>query len=157
MIADSRNNNFNIIRFVAAMMVVLGHMCHLVAVEVNQLLGQAVSTIGVKIFFLISGYLIAQSFLNDSNIVRYCIRRFFRIIPGLAGVVLFAVFIIGPVFTILPIKDYFSHGTTWAYLKNIGLYIQYFLPGVFEANPYPDAINGSLWTLPVEVILMILP
>lgn len=155
MIADSRNNNFNIIRFVAAMMVVLGHMCHLVAVEVNQLLGQAVSTIGVKIFFLISGYLIAQSFLNDSNIVRYCIRRFFRIIPGLAGVVLFAVFIIGPVFTILPIKDYFSHGTTWAYLKNIGLYIQYFLPGVFEANPYPDAINGSLWTLPVEVMMYI--
>ncbi len=155
MIADYRNNNFNIIRFVAAMMVVLGHMCHLVAVEVNQLLGQAVSTIGVKIFFLISGYLIAQSFLNDSNIVRYCIRRFFRIIPGLAGVVLFAVFIIGPVFTILPIKDYFSHGTTWAYLKNIGLYIQYFLPGVFEANPYPDAINGSLWTLPVEVMMYI--
>lgn len=24
------------------------------------------------------------------------------------------------------------------------------LPGVFAFNPYPDAVNGSLWTLPVE-------
>ena len=155
MITESRNNNFNIIRFVAAMMVVLGHMSHLIAVEVNQILGQAISTIGVKIFFLISGYLIAQSFLNDSNMIRYFVRRFFRIIPGLAGVVFFAIFIVGPFFTILPLKDYFSHGTTWSYLKNIVLNIQYFLPGVFETNPYPNAINGSLWTLPVEVMMYI--
>lgn len=155
MITDNRKNNFNIIRFVAAMMVVLGHMSHLIGVEVNSLLGQAVSTIGVKIFFLISGYLIAQSFLNDSNILRYSIKRIFRIIPGLAGVVLFAVFIVGPLFTTLPMREYFLHGTTWSYLKNIVLYVQYFLPGVFENNPYPNAINGSLWTLPVEVFMYI--
>lgn len=155
MITDDRKNNFNIIRFVAAMMVVLGHMSHLIGVEVNMVLGQAVSTIGVKIFFLISGYLIAKSFLNDSNILRYSIKRFFRIIPGLAGVVLFAVFIVGPIFTILPMRDYFSHNVTWLYLKNIALNIQYFLPGVFGTNPYPDAVNGSLWTLPVEVLMYI--
>lgn len=155
MIADSRKNNFNIIRFVAAMMVVLGHMCHLIAVDVSLFLGQAVSTIGVKIFFLISGYLIAQSFLNDSNIFRYAVRRIFRIIPGLIGVVLFAVFMVGPVFTVLPVSEYFANGMTWSYLKNIVLYVQYFLPGVFEANPYPNAINGSLWTLPVEVMMYV--
>ena len=156
MIANSRKNNFNIIRFVAAMMVILGHMCHLMGVNVNLFLGQAVSTIGVKIFFLISGYLIAKSYLNDSNILRYGIKRFFRIIPGLIGVVLFSVFIVGPLFTRLPLKEYFFHVTTRNYLKNIALYIQYFLPGVFENNIYPNAVNGSLWTLPVEVSMYIL-
>ena len=153
MIKDNRNNNFNILRFVASMMVVLGHMSHLIGVEVNIFLGQAVSTIAVKIFFLISGYLIANSFINDSNIIRYAIRRFFRIIPGLIGVVFFALFIVGPIFTTLSIKEYFTSSITWSYLKNIVLYIQYFLPGVFESNPYPNAINGSLWTLPVEVMM----
>ena len=155
-ISNSRKNNFNIIRFVAAMMVILGHMCHLMGVNVCLFLGQAVSTIGVKIFFLISGYLIAKSFLNDSNILRYSIRRIFRIIPGLIGVVCFAVFIVGPMFTTLPLKGYFLHGTTRAYFKNIFLYIQYFLPGVFENNIYPNAVNGSLWTLPVEMFMYIL-
>lgn len=155
MAENTRVNNFNIIRFVAAMMVVLGHMSHLIGVEVNLFLGQAVSTVGVKIFFLISGYLIANSFYNDSNVIRYAIRRIFRILPGLIGVVLFAVFIVGPICTNLSIREYFSSSVTWNYMKNIVLYIQYFLPGVFETNPYPAAVNGSLWTLPVEVLMYI--
>lgn len=31
-----------------------------------------------------------------------------------------------------------------------------FLPGVFDSNPYPGAINGSLWTLPWEFLCYIL-
>ena len=155
-VSNSRKNNFNIIRFVAAMMVILGHMCHLMGVPVSMFLGQPVSTIGVKIFFLISGYLIAKSYMNDSNVLRYTVRRVFRILPGLIGVVCFAVFIVGPIFTTLPVKEYFFHGMTRAYLKNIFLYIQYFLPGVFENNIYPNAVNGSLWTLPIEVFMYIL-
>lgn len=36
------------------------------------------------------------------------------------------------------------------YLTNIFLYISYSLPGVFENNTYPIAVNGSIWSLPVE-------
>ena len=33
--------------------------------------------------------------------------------------------------------------------------IRHTLPGVFESNPYPGALNGSLWTLPIEIKLYI--
>lgn len=33
---------------------------------------------------------------------------------------------------------------------------EYNLPGVFESNPYPNVVNGSLWSLPLEVGMYIL-
>jgi hypothetical protein len=48
---DSRYNNFNAIRFIAAIMVIFGHMYPLLGLPSQLLLGQAISTIAVKIFF----------------------------------------------------------------------------------------------------------
>lgn len=155
-VGNTRENNFNIIRFVAAVMVVYGHMYHLIGSYPKPILGTAVSSIGVKIFFLISGYLILQSYLRDSNLVRYGIKRFFRIIPGLAGVVLFSIFIVGPLFTSLPLRDYFMDPSLKTYARNILLFINYNLPGVFAENIYPNAVNGSLWSLPVEVFMYLM-
>lgn len=155
---NSRTNNFNILRLFAAFMVIYGHMCHIMGLPVYCIYGQAVSTIGVKILFVISGFLIAKSLLSDSHFGRYMIRRVFRIFPGLIGVVLGAVLVVGPIFTGLPLKDYFTNYSTLAYLKNIALYPMYALPGVFTEYTYPNAVNGSLWTLPIEFSLyLILP
>lgn len=137
-------------------MVVLGHMCHLIGIPPTQLMGQAVSTLAVKIFFVISGCLTATSYMRDRNIIRYFIRRLARLLPGLIGVVFFAVFIVGPIFTSLSISEYFSNSVAWSYFKNIIFNVQYFLPGVFSHNPYPNAINGSLWTLPVQMSLYVM-
>jgi peptidoglycan/LPS O-acetylase OafA/YrhL len=41
-------------------------------------------------------------------------------------------------------------------LKNIALYINYYLPGLFESNVYPGAVNGSLWSLPAEFVMYLL-
>lgn len=153
---NSRENNFNIIRFVAAIMVIYGHMYYLIGSNPKCYYGMPVSSIGVKIFFLISGYLIMQSYLRDANILRYAIRRFFRIVPGLIGVVLFSILIVGPLFTTLPLRDYFRDPMTKTYLRNILFFINYNLPGVFGNNIYPNAVNGSLWSLPVEVFMYIM-
>ncbi|MGL4606647.1 MAG: acyltransferase family protein [Eubacteriaceae bacterium] len=154
---NSRNNNFNMMRFVAAAMVIIGHMCHLTGIEVITFGDQAVSTIAVKVFFLVSGYLITESFMRDSNILRYSIRRFFRIIPGLLFLCLVTVFIIGPLFTTLDLQVYFASPDTYKYvIKNTLLFPVYTLPGLFTSNPYPNAVNGSLWSLPVEVLMYFL-
>ena len=52
--------------------------------------------------------------------------------------------------TQLSLADYWSDPLTWHYFKNLRLSIQYLLPGVFPNNPYPNAVNGSLWTIPYE-------
>lgn len=150
---NPRNNNFNMVRFFAAVLVIYGHMAHIAGVPVFSVLNVPVSTLGVKIFFIISGYLITESYLRDSNIIRYSIRRFFRIIPGLAFLILLSVFVLGPIFTTLSRHDYFANSMTYDYLRNIALNVRYALPGVFEANIYPNAVNGSLWSLPAEVAM----
>ena len=43
------------------------------------------------------------------------------------------------------------------YLRNIGLYVIYPLPGVFEGLPHSArSVNGSLWTLPVEFAMYLI-
>lgn len=50
---------------------------------------------------------------------------------------------------------YLAADGTWTYLQNILLVTRYELPGVFTGNIYPDVVNGSLWTLPLEVLMYI--
>ncbi len=156
MSADSRKNNFDILRLLAAFMVLSGHMSYLSGTAPCTLFNKGIQAIGVAIFFLLGGYLITKSWLGDPNPVRYAVKRFFRIWPPLAAFTLIAAFLIGPMLTTLPAKTYFLHPQTWNFLKNLAFYVEYALPGVFETNPYPVAVNGSLWTLPAEVAMYIL-
>ena len=57
---NSRENNFNIIRFMAAIMVMAGHMAYIGGYSLPILWGQGIQSLGVKIFFLIGGYLIKK-------------------------------------------------------------------------------------------------
>lgn len=151
-------NNFNIIRFFAAFMVIYGHMSSIMGYAAFPVFSQRVSTIAVKIFFIVSGYLITKSYLSDSHFGRYMIRRTFRIFPALIVLVLLTVFVVGPALTTLPLSEYFSNLNTWRYFKNLAFSPVYALPGVFTDATYPNAVNGSLWTLPVEFAMyLVLP
>ncbi len=93
-----RHNNINLIRFIAASAVIYGHMAHLLGVPVPLLCGEEILSLAVKVFFVLSGYLITQSYLRDDHPFRYLVRRVFRIFPGLIFVVLVSVFVFGPLF-----------------------------------------------------------
>lgn len=55
-LTNDRNNNFNILRFISAIFVIIGHMYYLTGNSPFIVYGQNVSSIGVKILFLLSGY-----------------------------------------------------------------------------------------------------
>lgn len=148
--SKSRENNFNAIRFIAALAVIAGHMSILNGNAPISIASHQVQTIGVYVFFLLGGYLISKSWTKDPNPTRYVIKRFTRIWPPLAVFVILTVFLFGPILTITP-SVYFNH--CWDYLSNLLFNPTYALPGVFTQNYYPNAVNGSIWTLPVEMIM----
>jgi len=112
--------------------------------------GLSLGSLGVTVFFAISGYLVTQSWIRDPHIGRYIAKRFLRVWPGLAAVTLLAVFIVGPLVSTLSLHDYFQDSRTWNYLRALYLKIIFPLPGVFEDNSFPNAVNGSLWTVRIE-------
>lgn len=144
-------NNFDFIRVAAATTVLCSHQYALMFRPEPRPWGLfTLGTMAVLIFFSTSGYLVAQSWERDPHAWRFAARRFLRIWPALAVVILLAVFCVGPVFTNLSLTDYFRSGETWAYLKYLYLQTRLYLPGVFESNPW-HVVNGSLWTIFIEV------
>lgn len=160
----NRLNNFDFVRILAASMVVFAHSFDLLStpetVETNAeplrviTHGQiSFGSLGVAIFFCLSGYLITQSLNNSQNYSNYFAKRFLRIFPALILDLVIAVFIWGALVTTLPLSAYFSDIHTYQYLWNVFLFkLSYVLPGVFETNSYPNIVNMSLWTLPYEFI-----
>ena len=81
-----------------------------------------------------------------------------RLWPALAVCVTIAAFVIGPLLTTLPLREYFlkgdRFGTPLGYVLHNAIFdIRPFLPGVFEHTPVRLYVNGSLWTIPVEASL----
>ncbi|WP_028240547.1 acyltransferase family protein [Stutzerimonas azotifigens] len=153
-----RENNFDFLRFLAASLVLVGH-CYwlsgrLPEEPLRQLTGNTdVADLAVDVFFVISGFLVTASYLHGSGNVSFVVKRALRIFPGLAFSVMFALLIIGPLSTQLSLVEYFTHPQTAAFLTNLFMLTNYNLPGVFAGNPFPEAVNGSFWTLPLEGLM----
>ena len=162
--ALSHKNNFDLLRICAAIFVIITHAYALRGLPEHDVLfhiSQATtsfSRFGLWIFFVISGYLVTASAWRSVSVVSYIAKRVLRIMPAFIIVIFLSVLCLGPLVTTLSFANYFQHPITWAYLKALLVFrIQYNLPGVFEQNLYPGAVNGSLWTIPYEIFLYILP
>lgn len=147
-----RNNNFGAIRIIAAFMVIAGHNAAITGAQSPFVFFQSAHAIGIKTLFAIGGYMIASSWLHDPQPVQYMIKRVCRIIPPLFVCIYFTVFIVGPVFTSLSLREYFLSRETYQYFWNVLLRVRYTLPGVFVNSPYSAVVNGSLWSLPAEFL-----
>lgn len=158
----TRANNFDVLRLIAALMVVVSHGYHTYGTAVDpwtRLTGfKTLGAIGVAIFFVMSGFLVARSYEFDPSPIRFAWKRFLRIMPGLLVCALFTVFLLGPCVTSLSLEAYLGHSGVYRYLIRMLLLVKppMTLPGVFECNPITSAVNGSLWTLQYEVGLYIL-
>jgi peptidoglycan/LPS O-acetylase OafA/YrhL len=163
---DSRGNNFDLLRLFAASAVIFSHSFGLVTrgghagsdpLYVFTAGQMTFGELGVFIFFVTSGFLITPSLLRSRNSLDYFTKRVLRILPGLLFVVLFAIFILGALFTTWSLSDYFHSMTTYRYLVNVTMFgSQASLPGVFVNTPLPEMVNGSLWTLKFEFFCYVL-
>lgn len=150
-----RSNNFDFLRVVGALTVMFAHSFALRGrpEQIPLVFGHPLQTLGVILFFAISGYLITASFQRTRNPVTYLLARCLRIFPALVVVVLLTALVLGPLVTTLPREEYFAHPWTMDYItNNIRLWVQFQLPGVWNDLPLPGAVNGSLWTLFVEFL-----
>lgn len=156
-VAAGRDNNFNLIRAIAATAVLVSHAYPIAlgagaAEPLDHLIGHSLGAVAVFIFFVISGFLIATSFERSSSRTSFLVARGLRLFPGLFVNLLLVVLVLGPIVTTLSPGAYFSDPATWSFLPlNMTLVkLQFTLPGVFTDVPYPGVV-GSIWTLFHEV------
>lgn len=153
-----RDNNFTLIRLILASTVLFSHSYALSGTGPDPLSRlilpySGFQSLAVDGFFIASGFLVTGSLVNRGPF-DYAIRRALRILPGYWMMLLIFVVLIGPVISILPASEYFSHPWTLSHLRR-GFYLfngtQGGMPGVFLDHRYPEMFNGSLWTLTAEV------
>jgi peptidoglycan/LPS O-acetylase OafA/YrhL len=150
-------NNLTALRWFAASLVLYGHAFVFLGLpEPLFLQWVPMGPLGVYIFFAISGYLVAQSWQRDPSVPRFLAKRALRIFPGLLVCTLLSVLVLGPWLTTLDMATYWRNEHTRGYFTNVALYMTYHLPGVFAQNKLPHAVNGSLWSLPVEFFMYLL-
>jgi peptidoglycan/LPS O-acetylase OafA/YrhL len=146
------HNEFDTLRICAAAAVIFAHHFALTSTAAPAWLNFGmVGGVAVMTFFTISGYLVTQSWLREPRVGKFLWKRWLRIWPGMLVAVISNIFVFGLLLTTLPISEFLWHPKTLDYYHNLLLYKAFVdLPGVFLNNPYPQVMNGPLWTIPME-------
>jgi peptidoglycan/LPS O-acetylase OafA/YrhL len=160
-LAHGRDNNFQLLRLAAAAAVVFFHSYALTNHWTDEPLWRVIpelnfAVLGVACFFVISGFLVTQSWLARAHVIPFVAARVLRIYPALIAAVAFTVAL---AWASSPLDGaaFFGNPQTLDYVLHVapGWEMKYRLPGAFAANPVPHDANGSLWTLPVELRLYV--
>ncbi len=150
-----RQNNFDLIRLLAAAQVVLAHsightdLINRLPPWGNQIFEALMLLPGVPIFFVISGFLITRSFERDpSDLKGYFWRRGLRIFPALWACLLVTLGVLAA-FGFLGTGFLFTK-TFAAWLTGQISFFQFYNPDHFRTFGTGVA-NGALWTITVEL------
>ena len=147
-----RDNNFDALRVIFASMVVFFHIGILTGQPALAWMQHLSATFAVQGFFVVSGFLVSMSFERSSSLSSYWGKRIRRIGPAYITIVVVASVFLAS-FSTYSVSRYFASAGFWDYLANNLLLMNFratTLPGVFKGNPI-SAVNGSLWTIKVEV------
>ena len=105
----------------------------------------------LPMFFALSGFLVAGSFIRCKTMFRFFGLRAIRIYPALIVEVILSAFLVGPLLSSFSLSEYFTDYRFWVYLLNALGDPHYELPGLFLNNPNPGLVNRQLWTVPFEL------
>lgn len=161
-----RQNNFDALRLAAATSVIFSHSFLLSEGRQDdeplmQLTGgqTILGVVGVFVFFVLSGFLVTQSFETTASPLRFLAKRALRIYPGYAVCLLLCTFLLGPLVAALPVAEYLASAGIWDFLlSNLAMNVEHnSLPGVrFTGFAVGDIVNGPLWSLPCEIAMYLL-
>lgn len=146
-----RNNNFDLIRLMAALQVLVGHtITHfgLPTDHIATVLDYVRMFPGVPIFFLLSGYLIFASAGRGGSILAYAWRRATRIYPGLWASLIVTIGVLWAFRYLTPAN--IGAPALWSWVAAVGSIAQ-FWDHRFFADWANGGVNGALWTLTVEL------
>ena len=151
--AEKKDNNFNLVRIYLSLSVLFFHAFELSGQKELSFLNRIFNVDrAVDAFFIISGYLIMKSYERSASGKEYFIKRIRRIYPAYLVVVTLCALLCFLVSTYPP-AEYFRSPMLYKYLLANALFLNFIqpdLPGVFDNNLF-HAVNGSLWTLKVEI------
>ena len=149
------HNALNALRLVLATMVIVGHVPRLSGQGSDPALGVVkLGVVAVGGFFAISGYLVTNSRLHNSG-GTYMLRRLARIYPGYLLCLVITAF---PLAWIVSVQrgGWNLREAVEAVVFNSTLVTVHGTVGATLAGaPDPTTWNGSLWTLPLELLCYI--
>lgn len=157
-----RENSLNLFRLILAGLVLFAHSWYIAGRGVGpQLHGENLGGWAVAGFFVLSGFLITRSRFR-TGAGDYLLHRVARIYPAFLVCLLATAVLFGPIAALI------ENGTLAGYVStpvtplqyvwgNLGLNIMsYDIGATLNTVPYPNAWNGSLWTLYYEFLCYLL-
>ncbi len=149
-VSSLRVNNFDLIRFFAALQVVVAHGAYYLHAPIWNPVGVVLGFLpGVPIFFVISGFLISLSWERAPSPASYVRNRLLRIYPALWVCLAISILI----FLSAGVRAGSVEFTTW--LAAQATIVQFYNPAFLR--PFGiGVLNGSLWTIPVELQFYVL-
>ncbi|MDP3559139.1 MAG: acyltransferase [Legionellaceae bacterium] len=146
MLSNKQSCYFDLLRFIAVQLVVLGHLLSFmhIVVSVNYAFGIYIyiQNLGVVLFFILSGYLISYSTYSKMTFYSYTFKnffldRFFRI---------YVTFI--PCLIFITVLDYFMP----SYQYSAAFNIRTFIGNLFMLQDFPNIIGYPIWDLIKEIV-----
>src|SRR4029453_12177074 len=153
---DRRRNNFDVLRFGLARAGILSHCYALAGRPMDPVFWLTrqidAGSLAVEGFFVLSGFLITQSWDGDPDLRGFAVKRALRLVPALVVALVFGAFVIGPLTTPAPLAQYVTSLSTWAHFGSVALHRYLASPLLFADNPVPHQLNASLWSLRYEIL-----
>jgi peptidoglycan/LPS O-acetylase OafA/YrhL len=146
----ARRNNFDILRFLLAFLVLLSHGRDIFGLEVESFIFYQ-AELAVNGFFIISGFLISWSIDRSFEVKNYALKRFMRIYP------LYFVVITAQLILLAMLNEADNSLAQMLRYYGANLLTLNFIQPSF-GTMVDEPINGSLWTIKVEVMFyMVMP
>lgn len=142
-----RNNSFDLIRHLAALLVLVSHHFALSGLAEPGIAGyNSLGGIAVTAFFSISGLLITQSFISSRSFTDYLSKRIARIFPALILCAFAMTYLAGGIFA----KDYVTGSSALIDFLRISVFGRANIEPITRGFIFDESFNGSLWTLKIE-------